>query len=120
MAEPVRELVRLGTLSLGHAKLLARVEDLLEQQRLAELCVSQDLSVRNLERMLAGEPNEPTATREPSVSAHLLDLEKSIARQLGMRVQVRSNRKGKGRMVIHYANLDQFDDLMRRMGIKIE
>jgi ParB family transcriptional regulator, chromosome partitioning protein len=120
MAEPVRELVRIGKLSLGHAKLLARVEDLLEQQRLAELCVTQDLSVRNLERMLAGQETQAAPTRAPSVSAHLLDLEKSIARQLGMRVQVRSNKKGKGKMVIHYANLDQFDDLIKRMGVKIE
>ena len=48
------------------------------------------------------------------------DLEKSIARQLGMRVQVRSGKKGTGRLVIHYASLDQFDDLMKRMGVRVE
>lgn len=121
LSEPVRELVRQGVLSLGHGKLLAGVEDLVEQQRLAELCRVQELSVRNLERMLSEgvkTTSEASAPRTPS--AHLADLEKSIARQLGMRIQVRSGKKGKGKLVIHYASLDQFDDLMKRMGVRME
>ncbi len=35
-----------------------------------------------------------------------------------MKVQVRSAKKGKGRLVIHYASLDQFDELMTRMGVQ--
>ena len=49
LTEAVRTLVRDGRLSLGHAKLLAGVADILEQQRLAEAVVAQGLSVRNLE-----------------------------------------------------------------------
>jgi ParB family chromosome partitioning protein len=120
LAEPVQNLVRDRQLSLGHAKLLAGVADILEQQRLAELCISQELSVRNLERLLSGEKAEASTRNGASISPHLADLEKTIARQLGMRVQVRSNRKGHGRLLIHYASLDQFDDLLRRMGVRIE
>jgi ParB family transcriptional regulator, chromosome partitioning protein len=120
LAESVREMIRSGKLSLGHAKLLAGVEDILEQQRLAELCVAQELSVRNLERLLAGDEGNAAPSRSSTPSAHLLDLEKTIARQLGMRVQVRSNKKGRGRLVVHYASLDQFDELIRRLGIKVE
>jgi hypothetical protein len=53
-------------------------------------------------------------------AAHILDLEKNIARQLGMRVQIRSMKKGKGRLVIHYGSLDQFDELLGRMGVQPE
>lgn len=121
LSEPVRELVREGKLSFGHAKILAGVEDILEQQRLSNLIISQELSVRNLERLLdqTGE-GQPRGRRDPSVSAHLLDLEKTIARQLGMRVQVRANKKGKGRIVIHYGSLDQFDELLARLGVRAE
>ncbi|HEY7087022.1 MAG TPA: ParB/RepB/Spo0J family partition protein, partial [Tepidisphaeraceae bacterium] len=121
LPEAVREHIRTGKLSLGHAKLLGAVPDALEQQRLADLCISQDLSVRNLERLLAEPESQASQERSaPGVSPHLQDLEKSIARQLGMRVQVRSRSKGKGRLVIHYASLDQFDELMGRLGVKIE
>jgi ParB family chromosome partitioning protein len=120
LAEPVRELIKTGKLSLGHAKLLSGVSDMLEQQRLAEMCVSQDLTVRNLERLLSSDPAAANPARMQATSAHLVDLEKSIARQLGMRVQVRSAKKGRGRLIVHYASLDQFDDLMKRMGIRTD
>jgi len=120
LAEPVRDLVRQGKLSLGHAKVIAGVSDLLEQQRLAETAVAQELSVRNLERMLQDRPIEPPPPRETGAAAHLLDLEKTISRQLGMRVQVRSGAKGKGRLTIHYASLDQFDELLGKLGVRTE
>ncbi len=122
LSESVRDLIRDQKLSLGHAKVLAGVSDLAEQARLAELCVAQGLSVRNLERLLET-PATPPATRpEPEApSAHLRDLEVNLSRQLGLRVQVRGGKKaGKGRVVIHYNNLDQFDELVKRMGVELD
>jgi ParB family chromosome partitioning protein len=121
LAEPVRAMIRDGRLSLGHAKVLAGVSDILEQERLGNLVVSQGLSVRNLERLVQS-PTAPApakATKAPS--AHLQDLEKSFARQLGMRVQIRTGaNKSKGRVVIHYGSLDQFDQLLEKLGIESE
>jgi ParB family transcriptional regulator, chromosome partitioning protein len=122
LAEPVRQLIRDGQLSLGHAKVIAGVTDILEQQRLANLAATQGLSVRNLERLVQSPAAPPPASRTRSEpSAHVQDLEKSFARHLGMRVQIRpSAAKGKGRVVIHYASLDQFDTLLSRLGIPTE
>jgi ParB family chromosome partitioning protein len=118
--EGVRTLIRDGRLSLGHAKLLAGVSNLSEQQRLADIVVAQGLSVRNLERLLQT-ANQPAAARKTASSpAHIQDLEKSLARQLGMRVDVRSVAKGKGRLILHYASLDQFDDLLQKLGVTPE
>jgi ParB family transcriptional regulator, chromosome partitioning protein len=124
LAEPIQSMLIDGRLSLGHAKILAGVPDILEQERLANLVVSQELSVRNLERLLQ---DQATATPTPersaasSPSAHLMDLEKSLTRQLGLRVQVRSAaNKKKGRLILHYASLDQFDELLNRLGVKPE
>ena len=52
------------------------VSDPMEQERLANLVLSQDLSVRNLERLLAN-PEAPTPSRRETAapSAHLQDLE---------------------------------------------
>ena len=121
LTEPVKQLVREGTLSLGHAKVLAGVADILEQERLSKLVVSQDLSVRNLERMVQNPAAPPPGRPKTEPSAHLQQLEKSFARQLGMRVQIRSTaKKGKGRVVIHYASLDQFDQLLSKLGVSTE
>jgi ParB family chromosome partitioning protein len=121
LSDSVREHLAAGRLSLGHAKLLAGVADILEQQRLAELVVAQDLSVRNLERMIQSPARDPETKAASTPSAYIADLEKTISRQLGMRVQVRrSGSKGKGRLVVHYASLDQFDQLVAKLGVSIE
>jgi len=121
LAEPVQVMVSDARLTLGHAKLLAGVSDILEQERLANLVVSQGLSVRNLERLLQEGTQRARVPESPAPSAHLNDLEKSLSRQLGLRVQLRAGaKKGRGRMILHYATLDQFDELLNRMGVKAE
>jgi ParB family chromosome partitioning protein len=88
---------------------------------LANVVVAQELSVRNLERMLSEQANPQAARTVASQSVHVLDLERSIARQIGMKVQVKSSAgKGRGRLVIHYATLDQFDELLRKLGVTVE
>lgn len=119
LATGVQSLVVEGKLSMGHAKILAGISDKAEQERLAELCVSQSLSVRNLERQLA--EAKPAGVRAaPEISPHIQDLEHSISQQLGLRVQVRSAQKGRGKLIVHYGSLDQFDELIGRLGIRIE
>lgn len=120
LAAAVRQRLIDGTVSLGHAKILAGVPDAAEQIRLATLVAEQGLSVRNLERILAGESPPAKAKTTPTASPHVQSLETSLARQLGMRVQLKAGGKGKGRLVIHYASLDQFDDLVQRLGVKLD
>jgi ParB family chromosome partitioning protein len=120
LAEPVRDLVRAGELSLGHAKILAGITDPTHQQELADRIIGQGLSVRNLERIMTEAPGTP-AQVVATASPHIRDLEQSLTSQLGLRVQLRSAaKKGKGRLVIHYSSLDQFDQLLERLGVKAD
>jgi ParB family chromosome partitioning protein len=121
LSEAVREQVRTGQLSLGHAKILAGVGNPAQQDELAKRVLAQDLSVRNLERILAEPPPAAAKPTKPESSAHVRDLERDLTSQLGMRVQVRSGaNKGKGRVVIHFSSLDDFDRLLDRLGIRMD
>ena len=126
LPDPVQELIRDGRLSMGHAKLLAGLPNPTEQERMAALAVEQSLTVRNLERLVqestTAAPILPAAAPpRPKPSAHLQELERTLSRELNLRAQIRpSNRKGHGRIVLHYTSLDQFDDLLGRMGVKVE
>jgi ParB family transcriptional regulator, chromosome partitioning protein len=128
LAGPVRELVRTGQLSLGHAKVLAGVAAHEDQALLATQCVEEAASVRELERMAAmltgraprEEPYEPSDAADDR-QAHYAELEQQLVQHLGVRVQLRRGRKsGTGQIVLHYANLDQFDDLVKRWGITLD
>jgi ParB family chromosome partitioning protein len=121
LEESVRTKVRDGAISLGHAKLLAGVSDPLEQVRLANLVVSQQLSVRNLERLLEPAVAKTSVRQTPTNGAHIQELERSLTHQLGLRVEVRTGaKKGRGRVVIHYQNLTEFDDLMKRLAVNVD
>lgn len=125
LAPSVREDLRAGRLTLGHAKVLAGVTLLEEQVRLATLAKEQHLSVRNLERLAEAPaivPVEELSVPAPKpASLHLQEVEKQIVQQLGLRVQLRGGSKaGTGKVVIHYQNLEQFDELMRRCGVQIQ
>lgn len=120
LAPEVREQIADRTLSLGHAKVLAGLEDPALQAKLAQRAIVEDWSVRQLEAAIkqGGQAAEPKKAKPPS--AHLLEMEKTIARQIGMRVQVRSSGKTKGRLVIHYGSLDQFDELVAKLGVRLD
>ena len=119
LSESVRKLIAEGNVSLGHAKLLAGISNIIEQERLAILVVADGLSVRQLEKLIQGANLPPKAGVGPS-SAYISDLEKSLSRQLGLRVRVKASKKGKGRLVINYNTLDEFDRLMSTLGVKVE
>ena len=63
LCEPVRDKVRDGVLPMGHAKVLAGVADPAEQLRLADLAISQSLTVRNLERLVKQGEDAPEPPR---------------------------------------------------------
>lgn len=117
----VADMVRAGTLSLGHAKVLCGISDHADQRRLAAAVEKGGLSVRALEKLIAEPalPGDPAPRTPPS--AHLKELELSLSRQLGIRVQVRPGAtKSKGKMVLNYNTLDEFDSIVARLGVKLE
>lgn len=126
LSEPVRQAVSTGHVSLGHAKLLAGVSDPAVQQELARRIVDEGLSVRAVEKTLNHGP--PAAGAAPHLerpasgtTAHLKDLEQTFTRHLGMKVHIRaSSVRGRGKLIIQYTTLDEFDALKERLGIEIE
>jgi ParB family chromosome partitioning protein len=118
LAAPVLDLLRTKKLSTGHAKVLAGVSDILEQERLAQAVVARELSVRALEELVKA-PAKPAAGKSPP-SNHIRGLEKNISRQLGLRVNVQSKTNGAGKLTLHYSSLDQFDELMGKLGVNTD
>ncbi len=118
-----QDLIVAGKLTLGHAKVLASLPNLADQARLANLVGAQDMSVRRLEELVqvALTPVKEQKPAEAAKSAHVAELERSLSRQLGLRVQVQSgSKKSTGRVVLHYSSLDQFDELLNRLGVTVD
>ncbi len=129
LAPPVREMVSRGTLSMGQARALAGLEDGSAQSALAERAVREEWTVRRVEaevrRHQAGEAaplgSAPAGSSGGGRSAHLTDLERQIGEQLGTKVKLRAGRKkGTGTLAIDFYDIDQFDDLLGKLGVKAD
>ena len=109
-------------LSLGHAKIIAGVADQDTQRSLAGKVVSEGLSVRALEALI----KQPSASHSPApaqsiASAHFRDMERSFSQQLGLRVRIHgSTVQGRGKVIIQYSTLDEFDALKERLEINTD
>jgi ParB family chromosome partitioning protein len=120
------DLVRSGRLTQGHAKALLALNDLGARGQMASQAVSEDWSVRELERRIQlaqkGGSVVPRGTTQPNNEvtardANVADLERQLADHLGTRVKLQLGRKkGSGRLTVEFYNLDQFDGLMQKIG----
>jgi len=123
LSDEVQQLVREGLLAAGHARALVVLSDPKQQTHLAQRIVREGLSTRQVEaaaKHLTAPPGSQSAP--PSVApraAHLADLERQIASHLGMKTRLQpARKKGAGKITIQFQSLEQFDDLMGRLGIE--
>ena len=120
LPEPVRSLVDDGTLSAGHARALLSCPD---PEAAAGTVVAKGLNVRQTEQ-LARAGATPRKARKASGSsssgkdADIQALEQEMSSRLGLRVSIEPTDDGRaGAVTIRYGSLDQFDDLLQRLGL---
>jgi ParB family chromosome partitioning protein len=107
----VKGLISEGKLSAGHARTLIGVAD---PEARAQEILSGALNVRQAEKKARG-PNAPA--KKPGVKdADTKALELSLSNSLGMNVQIEHQGKTGGSVKIHYRNLEQLDEIMRRLN----
>jgi ParB family chromosome partitioning protein len=116
LPETVKDAVRNGDISAGHARaLLAHPAP---EIGLREV-LNRQLSVRQTEALAARPaPTENTAPEDlPSHhDANAMQLERTLSEQLGLTVKVTFNGK-RGVIQFHYTELEQLDHLLARLGL---
>jgi ParB family transcriptional regulator, chromosome partitioning protein len=116
LPEKVRDMLISNQLSAGHARALIAVDDPLS---LALKIVAGGLSVRQAEQMAQDASNSAAPETKSVKGAAPKDvdtaaLEKLISDHLGMKVSI-NHAGGGGAMSIRYRDLEQLDDLCRRL-----
>ncbi len=118
LPEPVLQYVREGKLGFSEARVLLTLVEPGLIPKIAEQAVRKHLSVEQLEDLVFNtnlpmqKEKQPQTARwvDPNVRAAQTDLE----RVLGVRVRIK-DRKGKGRIVIEYATLEDFDRVLEML-----
>jgi ParB family chromosome partitioning protein len=116
----LRTMVETGALEMGHARALLALAPA-AAIALGKQAAAQEWSVREVERRVqqlsAGRvpgKAKPAATKA-SPSADIATLERELGESLGTRVDVQPGRAGRGKLVIHYSDLDMLDGVLERL-----
>jgi ParB family chromosome partitioning protein len=119
----VQNWVRLGQLSLGHAKVIKGVPDPEKQVALGKEAIAKTLSVHALELVArqqkgeapgsgAGKVARPAAAEK---TAHVQAIEDELRSKLAVRVEVQLRGKDKGRLVIGFESNDDFERIVEAL-----
>jgi ParB family chromosome partitioning protein len=123
----VQRRIAARTLSAGHARAVASLEDPVQQERLADRIVAEGLTVRMAEelaqRIKNGEPllgpDERARVRaRPTMQAPgMADLAERLSDRLETRVRVQLGKR-KGKVLIEFATLDDLQRICDAIGLQ--
>ena len=112
----VKNEIEQGRLSFGHAKVLMMLDDPEALVRVARRVAEKALSVRQTEDLVYSltQPVEATVREKKKVDPNVRAAEQELERLLGTREEIK-DRKGKGKIVIEYASLEEFDRIIESL-----
>lgn len=121
LPEPVQDLLFQRHLEMGHARALINLP-VNEQLDLAQKAVKNGWSVREMEKrsqaITQDTSSQPTPTKR--IDPDLQRLTETLIEQLGVSAEIKTRDRKKGKIVLHFDNADAFNDLMKRLGVKLD
>ena len=114
--------LKVGLLSVGHAKVLLGIEDPAVQEMLCDLIVKNGLSVRQLEEKIKSLDKQPTAKAKTSTTPQELPplyyrLLDSIGPYVGENsLSLRRGSDGKGTLTIRFESDQQVESFLKALG----
>jgi ParB family chromosome partitioning protein len=115
----VQNRVEAGELTFGHARALLALDHPEEMEKVAQHIAAHSLSVRQTENYVQGliDPSRKSkkeAKAEPPVDPNVRHAQEQLQRALGLKVTI-DDHNGRGKVIIEYARLEDFDALMERL-----
>ncbi len=114
----IQNSIKSNTISMGHARALAGVDDLLKQIQAYKKTISESLSVRQLEAYLKenkpeGSSIESDIIKEKSipVNAEINRISHELSDLFGVKIQIQRNPQGKGAINIPFKSDEEFNKI---------
>ena len=118
LSKNIQQMLIDGKISTGHAKVLLSVEDINEQEKIAQELIDKSLSVRELEKLVKKytKPRKKKDNKDDKdYSLFYREYEDRLKDILGTKVQINTKDKNKGRIEIDYysaAELERIVELL--------
>ena len=106
LPDSVKDLVREGTLSAGHARALVGLDN---AETLAKQIIAKDLNVRQVEELVAKQKNPEVKEPKKAKDEDIVEIEKDLNKNLGLRIKISPSKQGGGKVVLQYASAAELD-----------
>jgi len=113
--DEVKTFLENGDLEMGHARALLALDDSL-QAAAARTVATKELTVRETEALIKKIQNPVADKEKVEKDIETIDLEQGLAEKLGAKVAISHNKKGKGKLVISYANLEKLEEILAKIN----
>jgi len=117
--EEVKTLLENGDIDMGHARALLALDDNL-QVDVANTVASKELTVRETEVLIKNikNPSKIKSVKEKDQANDIVksNIESDLFDKLGLKVAVNHNKKGKGKLVISYENLNELNEFITKIN----
>ena len=100
-----------GLITMGHAKMLASVEEESQQLSILDKIVYEELSVRQVEELMKTLNQESSNRQKPtkiSLPQHIQTAKSSLKKMYSTDIDIKRNLKGKGNIVISFKSDEEF------------
>lgn len=111
----VQAMVLDNSLSMGHARVLSKLDDISRQEELAKKTIDEHLSVRELEELSTNEIKSKPIVQRHEKSHEFDYIENYIKEKLGTKVKI-----GNKKMTINFNNEKDLNRILEIMNINIE
>ncbi|MGB4009451.1 MAG: ParB/RepB/Spo0J family partition protein [Zwartia sp.] len=122
LAAPIQTMLLAGDIDMGHARALLAVDNATQIQ-LANQIIAKRLSVREAEKLVSQigtESKTKTSKKDKSGSRDVVRLEEILSDQLGTKVFLKANAKGRGQLIIDFHGWEHCSSLIEKMNLKEE
>lgn len=124
LAPELQTLIRDGSISVGHAKVILGLATGAEQKLAADCILKKSLNVRQAEELIAqiqkGKVVSSKSSAQPAMrDAHVADLENKLRERFGTKVQLRY-RQGKGSLDIRFFSDDDLERVLKIVGVSAD
>ena len=113
LPDEIKSHITSGKLTAGHARCLVGLENACF---LAEKIIKEELSVRQVEEIVAKQKESKTQNidkdekiAKKEINSDIVDIEKSLNKKLGLRIKITQSKQGGGKVVLQYASTAELD-----------
>lgn len=123
LSKPVQKMLIDGKIATGHAKILVAIEDKENQEALAEKISEQNLTVRELEKVILESQNnndkkaksKPKKKKESKQDPFLVEAQIALETLLSRKVSVATEKNGGITMKVDFSDIDDFKSCISKL-----